>query len=155
MYTISEIAKIVLSISPVTHKKLQKLCYYIYAWYYVVFNEKICDVEFEAWVHGPVSPELYYEYKSYGWNTIQITTNGKIVSDKHAFISKILDIYGYYGAEELEAMTHKELPWLNARRGLPKWAFSNTPITDEDIKKFYASEFPETFNQIKQQFSSI
>lgn len=50
----------------VSNKKLQKLVYYAYSWYLVLFNDNVKNLEnkffenkFEAWVHGAVYPELY------------------------------------------------------------------------------------------------
>nr|WP_318031647.1 type II toxin-antitoxin system antitoxin SocA domain-containing protein [Mycoplasmopsis bovis] len=31
----------------------------------------LSDTAFQAWVHGPVSPELWHDYKEYGWNEIE------------------------------------------------------------------------------------
>jgi len=42
----------------VSHKKLQKLLYYVDAWHYVHLGRPIVDENFEAWIHGPVVPEV-------------------------------------------------------------------------------------------------
>ena len=39
--------------------KLQKLCYYSQAWGLVWDDEPLFDEDFEAWVNGPVCPELF------------------------------------------------------------------------------------------------
>ncbi len=54
-----DFSKLILSYGSFSHKKLQKLSYYVYSWYLTLYGEKIADVNFEAWVHGPVSPEIY------------------------------------------------------------------------------------------------
>lgn len=65
------VAKYFLSKSRMTHKKLQKLCYYAQAWHCAFYkNKPLFENRIEAWVHGPVSPELYYRYYNYGWNEI-------------------------------------------------------------------------------------
>ncbi|WP_374049741.1 type II toxin-antitoxin system antitoxin SocA domain-containing protein [Paenibacillus larvae] len=33
-------------------------------------RKKLFDDNFEAWVHGPVNPQLYTEYREYGWQEI-------------------------------------------------------------------------------------
>ena len=74
MHTVDEIADWFLSRSDtVTNKKIQKLVYYAYAWYLVFNNESVDDLRlrffpnrFEAWVHGPVYPELLERFKPYG-----------------------------------------------------------------------------------------
>ena len=65
---IFDLAEAFLSISSMTHKKLQKLCYYAKAWYLALYDENIVSEPFEAWVHGAVQPELYQKYKSYGFS---------------------------------------------------------------------------------------
>lgn len=54
--SIFDIADTFLSIEPMTHKKLQKLCYYAQAWHCALENEPICSASFQAWIHGPVCP---------------------------------------------------------------------------------------------------
>ena len=59
------LAKAFLAISPMTHKKLQKLCYYAKAWYLALYDHNLIEESFEAWVHGAVQPTLYQAYKKY------------------------------------------------------------------------------------------
>ena len=54
----------------ISNLKLQKLVYYAQAWYLAISDEALFEEDFEAWVHGPVIPELYQEYKSFGWRPI-------------------------------------------------------------------------------------
>ncbi|MBF4390478.1 Panacea domain-containing protein, partial [Vibrio anguillarum] len=44
--------------------KLQKLVYYVQAWYLAFENSSLCDEKFEAWVHGPVSRALFNRFAS-------------------------------------------------------------------------------------------
>ena len=72
-----------LSRSSLSNKKLQKLCYYAYAWFIVFYNDlESVDYEsedikvmfsekFQAWIHGPVNPKLYFIFRKYGWMEIQ------------------------------------------------------------------------------------
>lgn len=60
--------------SEMTHKKLQKICYYAVAWGYALMDRQVFDDDvFQAWVHGPVSKKLYDRYKGQGWNLIKST----------------------------------------------------------------------------------
>ena len=47
----------------ITNLKLQKLVYYAQAWHLANFDKPLFDAKFEAWVHGPVIPGLYEEYR--------------------------------------------------------------------------------------------
>lgn len=55
----------------ITPLKLQKLVYYAQALSHPFNNRFLFEEDFEAWVHGPVSPELYYKYKEYRSNEIK------------------------------------------------------------------------------------
>lgn len=67
MENIYEVANFFLNKEAMSHKKLQKLCYFSQAWYLANYGEPLVPNRFEAWVHGPVSPDLYYKYKGWGW----------------------------------------------------------------------------------------
>ena len=59
-YSIFDVSEWFLSKESMTPKKLQKLSYYFEAWCHALFNRSLInDTRFEAWIHGPVSPELY------------------------------------------------------------------------------------------------
>ncbi|MRF37116.1 DUF4065 domain-containing protein [Staphylococcus sp. KY49P] len=127
----------------VTPKKLQKLCYYAEAWHNALYKEPLIeDSEFEAWVHGPVSPSLYRTYKDYGWTEIkepefeiELDFNKKQIE----LLESVLDTYDEFSGNELEALTHKELPWINQRIGLEETDSSNNVISKTDMEKFYSS----------------
>ena len=60
MASVFDVANWFLSKGSVTHKKLQKLCYYSQAWHCALYDGTPLFAErIEAWVHGPVIPELY------------------------------------------------------------------------------------------------
>ena len=54
----------------ITHLKLQKLIYYSQAWSLALNGIALFEEDFEAWAHGPVIPEVYQEYKEYGFNAL-------------------------------------------------------------------------------------
>lgn len=127
---------------PMTHKKLQKMLYFSYG-IYLVENNKNCENindclfinRFEAWVHGPVDPSVYQIYKNSGINLISIETCNENVLGKKVLkvLERTMEIYSKYDADELEEITHNQIPWKNARKGLAPWEASNNPILDKDI----------------------
>lgn len=126
------------------HKKLQKMVYYAYSWYLVKNNtssenlkEKLFDNRIEAWVHGPVCPDLYYAYNN---NKILTYKEKDIDSATQELLNNVISIYGKYTGEELERMTHTEDPWRMARKGYSKYERSNIEINDKDIYDFYSSK---------------
>lgn len=141
MYSIFDIAEWFLNKEPMTHKKLQKLCYYAYAWYYALKGMQLYrDTRFQAWVHGPVSPELYRNFKGNGWNEL-LPSIAKPTIDKatEEVLESVWSTYGEYTGNALEALTHSEPPWIKPRFGLDSGQPCEREISDEDVKEYYLS----------------
>lgn len=137
---IFELATAFLSIDSMTHKKLQKLCYYAKAWYLAINDRNLIADNFEAWVHGAVQPDLYQEYKGYGFGYIPMASDSEIEKVSEEFLSFAREIYASYGeltGDELEKLNHTEDPWINARKGLKPWQGSNNVISEDDMKEYY------------------
>lgn len=143
-YSIYNIATWFLNKESMTPKKLQKLCYYAQAWSNALFGDPLIkDTNFEAWAHGPVSSELYSKYKDYRWNSIERsdTLNFEIDEQTNDLLESVWLTYGDKSANELEALTHTELPWKSARArvGVSEGQRCNEIISDEDMKNYYRS----------------
>lgn len=142
--TVYDVAKAFLNMEAMTPKKLQKLCYYAYGWYLALEKRPLFENKFEAWIHGPVDPGLYTEYKEYGWN--EIPKEDKLPSDISEnpdvmeFLEEVYASYGHLDGNQLEYLTHRELPWKEARKGLKSYESSNNPIVDENIMEFFSKE---------------
>lgn len=131
-------AKAFLSIAPMTNKKLQKLCYYAKAWYLAIYDENIIFEDFQAWVHGAVQPALYRYYKPYGFSEIPMITDiDTIPTEFLEFSKEIYRSYGELSGDELEALNHKEDPWIKARGNKKPWESCTTIISEEDMKTYY------------------
>ena len=50
----------------ISNLKLQKLLYYAQAWHLAIYDTRLFPERFQAWVHGPVIPEIYHRYKEFG-----------------------------------------------------------------------------------------
>lgn len=146
--SVLDVAKAFLSIESMTHKKLQKLCYYAQAWHLALYNRRLIKEQFEAWIHGPVCPELYAEYKNYGWETIpkEQVLPENITDEIMEFINIVYSTYGGFDGDELEALTHLELPWREARKGLEEWEPSNNIISEETMKRYYKYIYEKSQN---------
>lgn len=138
---IFDMADAFLSIASMTHKKLQKLCYYAKAWYLAIYDCNIINEPFEAWIHGAVQPGLYQKYKIYGFDYIPKIVDTRSIPEE--FISFSRDVYESYGdlsGDELERLNHTEKPWINARIGLKPWQSGNRVISEEDMKEYYRAK---------------
>lgn len=147
MESIYEVAKYFLSKEPMTHKKLQKLCYFAQAWYLANYGDLLVPNRFEAWAHGPVCPDLYSVYRGWGWECIpRIDANNVRIDDEvKGFLDKVFDVYGAYSADELEKITHTEEPWKNARKGCPVGAYSRNPISQIEMRDYYGERIDKKY----------
>lgn len=144
--TATKVAQYFLTRKELTPKKLQKLVYYAYAWFVALNNDSADDIKNvlfaevpQAWVHGPVFPSLFREYREYGWNEVK-KLKGRIKfanDDVQALLEVIWSKFGGYSADELEAMTHNELPWREARAGVPFLAPSDKELSLSTIFTYY------------------
>ena len=135
-----------------SNKKVQKLCYYAQAWSLVLLDKDISkNANFEAWVHGPVNRTLYSTFKGFGWQKVKITNREETIKrikliftpEQIDVLESVWDTYGEYGADQLEALTHSEKPWLEQRKGLGKFEGSNNLISRNTMKEFYQSLLAE------------
>lgn len=127
--------------SYVSNLKLQKLVYYAQAWHLAINGSPLFEEDFEAWIHGPVIPSLYHQYKIFGWHPIDRDIPDEALfeylGDVSHFLGEVSDEYFSVDAYDLERMTHLEAPWLQARAGLPSDASSNAVIRKEWMKEYY------------------
>lgn len=129
----------------ITNLKLQKLVYYAQAWYLANYKKPLIKEDFEAWVHGPVNPDLYHIFKERGYLPIEkdIKMNDvEKVFDKETlkFLNEVASVYMPFGAYHLEIMTHREDPWINARAGVAADEKCNNVISLESMEKFYGEK---------------
>ncbi|WP_138090797.1 Panacea domain-containing protein [Halalkalibacterium halodurans] len=68
--------------SPLSHLKLQKLLYFAEAHYSLISNEPLFEGSMQKWKLGPVVPEVYHEYKTFGSRNItHIPTKSEVLFD--------------------------------------------------------------------------
>lgn len=132
-----------------THLKLQKILYYIEAWYQGIYKTSIIENDFEAWVHGPVCREVFDRFKqNKGLYTLfsnsdielteqQIENYFSNYPQQREHILEVLNIYGGYTGNQLEQLTHQEAPWINARSGIPSNHVSCNIISKKDMQDYY------------------
>jgi uncharacterized phage-associated protein len=103
----------------VTNMKLQKLLYYHQGYHLAYFGEPMFDDEIEAWMYGPVVPNVYNHYKGYGNSSLNYDDNAIELSEKEEKLFKeVMRVYGDYSAIGLMNLTHKEKPWKETPIGV-------------------------------------
>lgn len=151
LFSVSErmlriIAYVFESLEEVTPLMLQKLLYFIQGVSYAVCGSPVFTEDCEAWIHGPVYPEVYALFRDFRYNPIEdarfaIFENAKdeLTSDERKIVDLVVGTFGLYGGKALERITHNEEPWKKARIGYDDNILSNVPITKKSIEDYYVS----------------
>jgi uncharacterized phage-associated protein len=127
---------------PLTNLKLQKLLYYAQGWYLALKDKPLFHERIEAWPHGPAVPPVYGLYKGWKWQPIGAKVSADpddYSADVLGHLNEIMQVFGTLTAYQLERMTHREKPWLDARGSLPIDAPSHEVITQESMKQYFKS----------------
>lgn len=140
-YSVFEVANWFLQKAVMTQKKVQKLCYYSQAWCYALKGYRLIDTDFQAWVHGPVSPALWERFKSFGYDPIVIHGGNthRFEPEDLKLLEDVWDTYGENTGNALEALSHRELPWIEARRGYEPDERCSVVISPETMAAYYKS----------------
>ena len=135
----------------ISNLKLQKILYFIQAFFLIATPKQCFREKIEAWDFGPVVPEAYREYKRFGssniprisyivnvdsenfWNSkiLKYVDNKIKVKDKE-LIGAVIDRFAEYSATDLVTLTHNQSPWREAY--VPHM---NNEITVESIKEYF------------------
>lgn len=142
MPTCFDVAKYILEKkNELTTIKLQKLVYYSQAWSLVWDDAPLFQERIEAWINGPVIPDLYKAHKGlFTLSANQINGDSKNLTEiQKQTIDSILNYYGDQSSQWLSDLTHQEQPWLKARKNVPPNARGNSEITWADMAEYYSS----------------
>ncbi|PZV97707.1 putative phage-associated protein [Metamycoplasma auris] len=123
---------------------MQMLTYYAEAWSWALFgNGLLNDAWFEAWVHRPMSPQIWNDFKDYRFCDIQKEEPNDYVFDKKTLdlLESVFYTYGHKSGFELEALGRSETPWRKARNGLFEFDKSNERIDSNEMKNYYKSKY--------------
>lgn len=134
----------------ITPLALQKSLYYIQGFYYAFYNKFLFEEDCQAWVHGPVYPDIYYRYRDFKLDPIACTAeidDSVFTSSEIAVLDSIAKHLCCYSGKVLEKFTHSEFPWLSARGNLTEAELSDQIIRKEDIGRYFES-VKEKFNMI-------
>lgn len=133
------------------HLKLQKLLYYTQAWHLAFEGTPLFKGKFQAWVHGPVSREIYDRFKDSKSLYTAVTRDDvrkefdldSLNHDAQLHIDEVLDSYAAFSGSELESMTHEEKPWIVARDGYKSADRCEVSIDESVMADFYRSRLKD------------
>lgn len=122
--------------------KLQKLVYYCQAWSLVWDDEPLFKDQIQAWINGPVIPNLYRKHKGRfkltSTNGIEDADPSKLNNVERETVDAVLNHYGDKSSQWLSDLTHLERPWKEAREGLPLNERGHRVITLGSMAEYYS-----------------
>jgi uncharacterized phage-associated protein len=115
----------------ISNLKIQKLLYYAQGGFLAYYDRPLFPEAIKAWAHGPVVPQVYHLYKSYGAGPVPVEQIDleKYEPEIREILDEVNSVYGQFTAGKLRAMTHLEPPW----RDTPP----NEEITHQKMKEFF------------------
>jgi uncharacterized phage-associated protein len=124
--------------STISNLKLQKLLYYVQGWHLGIYGVPVFTEEIQAWIHGPVVPAVFQTYREFRWTPIAVdSTPARVDASTSKHVLAVLGAYGKLTAAQLEATSHEEAPWIEARKGLDPKSPSREIITPNSMKRFF------------------
>ena len=130
-----------------THLHLQKLIYYAQGWSLALRRNRLFLEPIEAWTHGPCVHSVYEAFKKHGSRPIppkNVPPPTSLNRDEWAFVRSIWESYKKYSAIALRNKTHRERPWLEARKGHDASEPCEAEISQNTMMEFFQREY-ETF----------
>ncbi len=145
----------------ITNLKLQKLMYFVEAYYMVKNPDEnyLFESGWSAWNYGPVNKDLYKYYKKFGSMPITLEEENlkKITAlpdINKEYIRKIYNIFSSFSAFELVTLTHLEnSPWsnlynINQKEKQYDFEHLNTSEIDKNAtRQWFESQFDFIFEQ--------
>ena len=119
-----------------TNLKLQKLLYYEQGYHLAQFDSPLFDEKIEAWMYGPVVPEVYNYYQQNGASVLPVEDDViELTDDEEVMFAQVYEAYRDFSAIGLMNKTHQESPWASLeRRG------HGVEITQESMRKFFKTQ---------------
>jgi uncharacterized phage-associated protein len=127
--------------------KLHKLLYYVQAWHLAFGRGRCFDASFQAWVHGPVCRPIYDRFKDN--KSMYSPVRSRDISKEfdpdelpkkvRRHIDRVLEGYAEFTDDQLEEMTHRERPWIEAREGYDAKERCENAISDSTMASYYGA----------------
>jgi uncharacterized phage-associated protein len=138
------------SMKEITPLMLQKLLYFIQGVSCALNGRPMFRENCQAWVHGPVYPEVYDIFRDFKYNPIEDVrftllecASEELAPEDCQVVDLVINSFGEYSGKVLERITHEELPWEHARSGMEDDIPSNEIISIESIAAYYSEKHRE------------
>jgi len=134
----------------ITPLALQKLLYYVQGFYYAFMNQYVFEEDCEAWIHGPVYKNVYFKYREYRFDPINISDDAedlKLSVSEKIITDSVIKNLSCYSGKILEGFTHVETPWLAAGGDLP--------LSKSFEKKIEKKLIGDYFTAVKEKYNML
>jgi uncharacterized phage-associated protein len=154
-HDVREIANLVLDFGeragvPLTNMTINKVVFFLHAWYLAKTGEPLVSAKIEAWDYGPVFRELYGEFKKFGNKRItskatrrnvrtmqQEVCVGCFSKQDLEFLSPLIEDYAQMSAGKLVELSHvRGGPWDQVYNH-PGQSNPGMDISNELIREFF------------------
>ena len=100
----------------ITNLKLQKILYFVEAYFLSTLDRSLFLEEIHAWKFGPVIPDVYHIYKEHGASLIpaELGSSEGIEESDGKLIASVWEFFDKYSASRLVDMSHSHEPWIKA-----------------------------------------
>ncbi|MDI9409246.1 MAG: DUF4065 domain-containing protein [Candidatus Pacebacteria bacterium] len=121
--------------------RLQKLVFYCQAYSLAWDGVPLFDNRIEAWIFGPVIPDLYNSHEDYTdvkLDFFKTFPAAQLSENEIDSIDAVLDGIGDRTGQWLSDLSHTEDPWIDARKGLDENVNGTNLISHESMKSYYS-----------------
>ncbi|MEO5370725.1 MAG: DUF4065 domain-containing protein [Magnetococcus sp. DMHC-1] len=146
MATVLDVASYILEqVGSCTAMKLQKLVYYAQAWSLVWDERPLFQERIEAWINGPVVPDLFRLHQGqFMLSSIPGGNSTVLTRTERETVDAVVRDYGKKSSQYLSDLTHMEAPWRETRQGMEENERGNREITHAALAEYYGSLPPGT-----------
>ncbi len=125
---------------PVSNLKLQKMLYFIQGVMLVNYGRPAFEDRIEAWQYGPVVPEVYFAYSSYGATPILLNYNYDKINlndEERTAANIVINSFLKTPAFALVNETHKvNSPWYEAYH-----SSSDNIISNKSVLQYFRDQY--------------
>lgn len=124
--------------------KLQKLLFFLSLESLRKRNRLLFSEPFEAWVYGPVVPQVYYYFRRTAAGDSETTTINFIKKLEDESLKNFIDLnlpkYLKFSTLELRNLAHETTPWIIARHNYHPYKRGRRKIKTSDLRAFAHSK---------------
>ena len=143
----------------VTPYMIQKLLYYVQAFYYVFTGHFLFEENLEAGDRGPEFESVMKRYRIYGFDSVnnEITSNENLnLEDIEKNVAEaVLKFYGCYSGKILEKMVQNESPWILTRKQMLQAGRREIELSAQESRVINKDIIAAYFMGVKEKYSMI